>query len=136
MNSCQLVGRMVADPEIKFANNGNQFAKFRIAVDRRGKTENGPTADFIPCTAFGKQAEFLDKYFKKGQRIGLTGHIQTGSYDDRDGKKVYTMELIVDSLEFVESKQSQNEQSKQAAPKADDGFMNIPDGIDEELPFS
>lgn len=144
MNSCQLVGRLVADPEVKYSNGGTSIAKFRIAVDRQFKKEGQPEADFISCNAFGKTAEFIEKYFHKGMKIGLVGRIQTGSYE-KDGRTVYTTDIIADNVEFVESKQNAQEQT-QAQPKteqkpkqtqgADDGFMNLPDGIDEELPFS
>lgn len=131
MNKVQLIGRMTKDAEVRYAQNDTStaIAKFTIAVDRRGK--NGE-ADFISCVAFGKTAEFIEKYFNKGMKIGLCGHIQTGSYTDKDGKKVYTTDVIVDEAEFVERKQDVS-----PAPKTDaDGFMNIPDGIDENLPFN
>jgi single-strand DNA-binding protein len=106
-------------------------------VDRRFKSENGPTADFPNCVAFGKTAEFIEKYFHKGMKIGLQGRIQTGSYTNNEGQKVYTTDVVVESCEFVESKSAQ--QSSQDAGglnQADnDGFMNVPEGIDEELPF-
>lgn len=140
MNSCQLVGRLVADPEISYANSGTSIGKFRLAVDRKIKQEGGPTADFIPCIAFGKQAEFLEKYFHKGNKIGVTGRIQTGSYKNKDGVTVYTTDIICDGLEFVESKQAADggaqTQTQKQAPGANDGFMNVPDGIDDELPFN
>lgn len=144
MNSVSLVGRLVADPEIKYSNGGSTIGRFRIAVDRRIKTENGPDADFISCVAFGKTAEFLEKYFHKGMRIGLTGRIQTGSYE-KDGQTIYTTDVIAENVEFVESKNNQGGQQggQQSAPAqnadhagAGNGFMNLPDGIDEELPFN
>lgn len=144
MNSVSLVGRLVADPEIKYSNGGSTIGRFRIAVDRRIKTENGPDADFISCVAFGKTAEFLEKYFHKGMRIGLTGRIQTGSYE-KDGQTIYTTDVIAENVEFVESKNNQGGQQggQQSAPAqnaahagAGDGFMNLPDGIDEDLPFN
>ena len=129
---------------MKYSNGGTSIAKFRIAVDRQFKKEGQPEADFISCNAFGKTAEFIEKYFHKGMKIGLVGRIQTGSYE-KDGRTVYTTDIIADNVEFVESKQNAQEQT-QTQPKteqkpkqtqgADDGFMNIPDGIDEELPFN
>lgn len=136
MNSVSLVGRLVADPEIKYSNGGSTIGRFRIAVDRRIKTENGPDADFISCVAFSKTAEFLEKYFSKGMRIGLTGRIQTGSYE-KDGQTFHTTDVVAENVEFVESKQNRNVQQAPAPQaNANDGFMNIPDGIDEELPFN
>lgn len=140
MNSVSLVGRLVADPDIKYSNGGSTIGRFRIAVDRRIKTENGPDADFISCVAFGKTAEFLEKYFQKGMRIGLVGRIQTGSYE-KDGQTYYTTDVIAENVEFVESKNQGGQQGgQQSAPAkkggAGDGFMNLPDGIDEELPFN
>jgi single-strand DNA-binding protein len=110
-------------------------------VNRKFKKDGEQTADFIPCIAFGKTAEFIEKYFSKGQRIGLTGRIQTGSYD-KDGQKVYTTDVIVESVEFVESKNKGDNQEAYQTSRPDpsqavvDGFMNIPNGIDEELPFN
>ena len=139
MNSVQLVGRLVRDPEVKYSNGGTTIARFTVAVDRKFKKEGQPDADFISCLAFGKTAEFMEKYFFKGMRIGLNGSIQTGSYKNKDGNTVYTTDVLADNVEFTESKQ-QNQQAPQTQQKqqqaANDGFMNIPDGIDEELPFS
>lgn len=137
MNCVQLVGRLTKDPEIKYGNNGTTIARFSVAVDRRFKSEGGPTADFPNIVAFGKTAEFLEKYFKKGMRIGLIGRIQTGSYEKQDGTKVYTTDVIAENVEFVESKQSSQETTQEPpAGSVGDGFMDIPDGIDEELPFN
>ena len=137
MNSVQLVGRFTRDPEVRYTDGGSTIARFSLAVDRRFKSENGPTADFPNCVAFGKTAEFIEKYFHKGMKIGLQGRIQTGSYTNNEGQKVYTTDVIAGSCEFVESKSTQ--QSSQDAGgfnQADnDGFMNVPEGIDEELPF-
>lgn len=137
MNVVNVIGRLVADPEIKYANNGNGICKFKVAVDRRYKKEGEPTADFIPCTAFAKTAEFIEKYFHKGNKIALTGSIQTGSYTNNDNQKVYTTEIIVDGVEFVESKQQgeQKPEQKPANPQGAD-FMQVPDTLEEELPFS
>lgn len=144
MNSVQLVGRFVRDPEVKYTDAGSSVARFSLAVDRRFKSENGPTADFPNCVAFGKTAEFIEKYFRQGMRIGVQGRIQTGSYTNKDGVKVYTTDVVVESCEFVESKGAQQSsgQSKDSGgfgnygEPGEDGFMNIPDGIDEELPFN
>lgn len=114
-------------------NNGVSIARITVACDRKFKSEGQPTADFIGCVAFSKTAEFIEKYFKKGMRIGLTGRIQTGSYKDKDGNTVYTTDVIIEDTEFVESKGSSDQ--KTAAP-SQDGFMDIPDGIEEELPFN
>ena len=138
MNSVQLVGRFTRDPEVKYTDGGTSIARFSLAVDRRYKSENGPTADFPNCVAFGKTAEFIEKYFHKGMRMGCQGRIQTGSYTDNDGRKIYTTDVVVENCEFVESKNSQaSEQNNEALVKADDdGFMYVPDGIDEEMPFN
>lgn len=141
MNSVQLVGRFTKDPEVRYSDGGASIARFSLAVDRRFRSENGPTADFPNCIAFGKTAEFIEKYFRKGMRIGLQGRIQTGSYTNQDGIKIYTTDVVVENCEFVESKGAQQQESKNEdnsgfGPAGDDGFMNIPDGIDEELPFN
>lgn len=144
MNCVQLVGRLTRDPEIRYSDSGSSVGRFTVAIDRRFKQGE---ADFVSCVAFGKSAEFLEKYFRKGQRIGLVGRIQTGSYQNQEGKTVYTTDVIADNLEFVDSKQasdSQNQgsryqpQSRPAPSSAiPDGFMNIPDGVDDEgLPFN
>lgn len=136
MNKAILMGRLTSDPEVKYSNTSNgsmAVAKYTLAVDRRGKQNE---TDFIRCTAFGKGGEFAEKYLKKGTKVLVTGRIQTGSYDDKDGKKVYTTDVIVEESEFAESKNS-NTAAAPTAPKPDaDGFTNIPEGIDEELPFA
>lgn len=137
LNNVSLVGRLTRDPELRYTNQGLSIAKFSIAVDRRFKKDGDQSADFPNITAFGKTAEFIEKYFSKGQRIGLTGRIQTGSYEKEDGTKVYTTDVIAENVEFVESKsQSNNNQGNSKAESVDaDGFMNIPDELEEELPF-
>ncbi len=137
MNSVQLVGRFTRDPEVRYTDGGSTIARFSLAVDRRYKSENGPTADFLNCVAFGRTAEFIEKYFRKGMRMGCQGRIQTGSYTNNDGQKVYTTDVVVESCEFVESKASQQpeENNNGFGPADENGFMNIPDDIDEELPF-
>ena len=133
MNSVVLVGRLAADPEIRYANTGTTCASFRVAVNRKYKKEGQPDADFITCKAFGKTADLLEKYFSKGMKIGLTGSIQTGSYKNKDGQTVYTTDIMCDSVEFVESKQQTQQPVQDPAPGT---FMDIPDDIGEELPFA
>ena len=134
MNSVQLLGRLARDPEVRYTDGGATIASFTLAVDRRFKQEGGETADFISCKAFGKTAEFIEKYFSKGKKIALNGRIQTGSYTNKDNVKVYTTEVIIENVEFVESKGA--EQNGVAAEPKNDDFMNVPDGLDEELPFN
>lgn len=130
MNNVSLVGRLTRDPEIKATNSGSSYARFSIAVDRRGKDSG---TDFINIVAFGKTSEFIERYFRKGQRIGINGRIQTGSYEGKDGKKVYTFDVIAENVEFVESKSA----SSSATPANADGFVNIPDGVEDPgLPFN
>lgn len=142
MNSVQLVGRLTRDPEVRYLDNGSTVAKFSLAVDRRIKKESGDNADFINCVAFGKTAEFLEKWFRKGQRLGLTGRIQTGSYVNQEGTKVYTTEVVVENVEFVESKvvsavDGGTQQCPAPSSAIGDGFMNIPDGVEDDgLPFN
>ena len=143
MNKVILMGRLTRDPEVRYSSGDNQMAiaRYSLAVDRRGRREgnDGQTADFINCVAFGRAGEFAEKYFHKGIKVLVTGRIQTGSYTNKDGQKVYTTDVIIEEQEFAESKAaSQNNQSvdrPEPAPDGD-GFMNIPDGIDEELPFN
>ena len=135
MNSVQLIGRLTRDPEVRYTDGGVSIARFSLAVERRFKQENGADADFINIVSFGKTAEFIEKYFHKGMKIALNGRIQTGSYTDKDGKKVYTTDIVAENVEFCESKgNSTNNES--SAPTQDGDFMNVPDGIDEELPFN
>jgi single-strand DNA-binding protein len=136
MNSVQLVGRLTKDPNVNYANSGTSVASFTVACDRKFKQEGGPSADFISCKAFGKTAEFIEKYFAKGQRIGLNGRIQTGSYQNKDGQTVYTTDVKVENVEFVAPKGSGNPQTNTNATTTNDGFMDIPADIDEELPFN
>ena len=136
MNKVILSGRLVADPEVRYTQGENSMAiaRYRLASDRRFKREGEPTADFIPCVAFGKTGEFAEKYLRKGTKILVTGRIQTGSYTNNEGQKVYTTDIVVDEHEFCESKSNE---AGTTHPQADaNGFMNIPDGIDEELPFN
>lgn len=144
MNKVILLGRLTRDPEVRYGTgeNATAVARYTVAVDRRFKRDGEQSADFIGCVAFGRNAEFAEKYLRQGTKIALTGRIQTGSYTNRDGQKVYTTDIVVEEQEFAESKaaagnggQSQNNYSRPAATDAE-GFMNIPDGIDDELPFS
>ncbi len=147
MNKVILMGRLTRDPEIRYANNENNtcIANYTLAVDRRFKRQGDEqTADFIRCVAMGKNGEFAEKYLHQGTKIVVEGRIQTGSYTNKDGNKVYTTDVVVESHEFAESKAAsgQNGNQSSSAPtrpepvSADsNGFMNIPDSIDEELPF-
>nr|WP_296029279.1 single-stranded DNA-binding protein [uncultured Dorea sp.] len=142
MNKVILMGRLTRDPEIKSSQGekSTTIARYTLAVDRRFRRNNDgeQSADFIGCVAFGKSAEFAEKYFRQGIKVVVTGRIQTGSYTNKDGQKVYTTDVVVEDQEFAESKAtSQQNQQNNSTPATDsDGFMNIPDGIDEEMPFS
>jgi len=143
MNKVILVGRLTADPETRRSTDGNAVTTYTVAVDRRYKRDGEPEADFIRCVSFGKAAEFAEKYFSKGMRIAMSGHIQTGSYTNREGRRVYTTDVVVEEHEFAQSKaenapqtpQTERKEPEYGAPDKD-GFMHIPDGIDEELPFN
>lgn len=136
MNSVQLLGRLTRDPDVRYTDSGSTIARFSLAVDRRFKQEGGETADFINCIAFGKTAEFIEKYFTKGLKIALNGRIQTGSYANKDNVKVFTTDVVVENVEFAESKNNNSNAVSNAAPTPNGDFMSIPDGIDEELPFN
>nr|DAL64769.1 MAG TPA_asm: Single strand binding protein [Caudoviricetes sp.] len=137
MNKVILMGRLCADPEVRYAQNQTAVARYRLAVDRRFKREGEQAADFIGCVAFGKTAEFAEKYLRQGTKIAITGLIQTGSYTNREGQKVYTTDVVVEEQEFAESKNASGNSGGTAPQMADpDGFMSLPDGIDEELPFN
>ena len=134
------MGRLTRDPEVRYSQgeSATAVARFTLAVDRRFRREEA-SADFIGCVAFGKNAEFIEKYFRQGTKALITGRIQTGSYTNRDGNKVYTTDVVVEDQEFAESKKNASEGGMPGAapaPTSTDGFMNIPDGIDEELPFT
>lgn len=139
MNKVILLGRLVRDPEIRYASNGGMaIANFSLAVSRRFKRDNEPDCDFINCVAFGKQAEFIEKYAHKGIKLLIEGRWQTGNYTNKDGVKVYTNDCVVESCEFAESKNAsqQNESKPQPMPQADDdGFIPIPTDLKESLPF-
>ena len=149
MNKVILMGRLTRDPNVRYTQqNSSQesmcVARYTLAVDRRGARDGQQSADFISCVAFGKNGEFAEKYFRKGTKVAVTGRIQTGSYINKDGVRVYTTEVVVEEQEFAESKNSSGSDGGYTgggnrAPEpsgAGDGFMNIPDGIDEELPFN
>ena len=139
MNKVILMGRLTRDPEVRYTQGDNAMAivRYSLAVDRRFKRDGEPDADFINCVAFGKSGEFAEKYLKKGTKIAVVGRIQTGSYTNKDGQKVYTTDVVVEEQEFAESKNSGSSDNNQSAPANKDmGFMNIPDSIDEELPFN
>ena len=151
MNKVILMGRLTRDPEVRYSQGDNAMAiaRYTLAVDRRFNRNNNDenSADFIGCVAFGKSAEFAERYLHKGTKIVATGRIQTGSYVNKDGVKVYTTDVVVEDQEFAESKNSSGSEggfsggssARPAAPApsgAVEGFMNIPDGIDEELPFN
>lgn len=137
MNKVILIGRCTRDPEVRYSqgDNATAVARYTLAVDRQFKRDGDQSADFINCIAFGKRGEFAEKYLRKGTKIAVVGRIQTGSYTNKDGQKVYTTDVIVDEHEFVESKASQ-QNGGDSAPVSSDGFTSIPDGIDEELPFA
>lgn len=148
MNKVILMGRLTRDPEVRYSQGENAMAiaRYTLAVDRRFNRNNDEqTADFISCVAFGRSGEFAEKYFHKGTKIAVTGRIQTGSYTNKDGVKVYTTDVVVEDQEFAESKSASQQAGNEYAPAgrtesapmaAGNGFMNIPDGIDEELPFN
>ena len=148
MNKVILMGRLTRDPEVRYSQNDNSMAiaRYSLAVDRRVSRKNAaggeqPTTDFINCVAFGRQGEFAEKYLHKGMKIAIEGRIQTGSYTNKDGQKVYTTDIVVDNHEFCESKNANPAGGGfapagggQSSAPADDGFMNIPESV-EELPF-
>ncbi len=146
MNKVILMGRFTRDPEVRYSQgeNSTAIARFNLAVDRRfAKKEGEASADFISCVAFGKTAEFIEKYFKQGSKAVITGRIQTGSYTNKEGQKVYTTDVVVEDVEFAESKANASGNTADGfgsapAPQgtAPEGFMNIPTGLEEELPFN
>ena len=155
MNKVILIGRLTRDPEVRYSvgEGSMAIASYTLAVDRRRRQNAGPdeqTADFIRCTAFGRTAEFAEKYFRKGMKIAITGRIQTGSYTNKECQKVYTTDVVIEEQEFAESKNAsgadreardeaalqQSGYKQSSMTTGDDGFMHIPDGIDEELPFN
>ena len=150
MNKVILMGRLTRDPEVRYSqgDNASAVARYTLAVDRRFRRDGEATADFINCVAFGRSAEFAERYLRKGTKIAVTGRIQTGSYTNKEGVRVYTTEVVVEEHEFAESRNAAASGDggfnggytggnvASAPMSAGDGFMNIPDGIDEELPFN
>ncbi len=150
MNKVILMGRLTRDPDIRHTQGENPMAvaRFTLAVDRRVKRDGADqTADFLSLIAFGRQAEFVEKYAKKGTKFVVSGRIQTGSYTNKDGQKVYTTDVVTEEIEFAESKRvsdantgydapSPSSTPEQTSAPSDDGFMNVPDEIDDELPFN
>lgn len=141
MNKVILMGRLTRDPEVRYSQGENSMAiaRYTLAVDRRWQKNSEQSADFISCVAFGKAAEFAEKYLKQGIKICITGRIQTGSYTNKDGVKVYTTDVVIEDQEFAESKNAAASSAPQGRPESSvadgDGFMSIPDGIEDELPF-
>ena len=138
MNKWIGIGRLTRDPEVKYSQGDNPItvARYTMAIDRKFKKNGEQEADFISCVAFGKAGEFAEKYFHKGTKIAVVGRIQTGSYTNKDGAKVYTTDVVVEEQEFAESKASSQGNTSPAPQVDENGFMNIPDGIDEDLPFN
>lgn len=140
MNRVILMGRLTRDPDIRYSQNENSIAvaRYTLAVDRRFKKEGEQNADFISCVAFGKAAEFVEKYLHQGTKMVISGRIQTGSYTNKDGNRVYTTDVVVEEQEFAESKNASqgNESRPEQTPSDSDGFMNIPEGMEDELPFN
>jgi single-strand DNA-binding protein len=136
MNKVIMIGRLTRDPEVRYSNEGSAVSKFSLAVDRRYKREGQPGADFFNCVAFGKTAEFTEKYLKKGTKVVLEGELQNNNYTNKDGQKVYGMQIVVNSLEFAESKSSSNSDRESTQQSDSNDFMNVPDVAEEELPFA
>lgn len=141
MNKVILIGRLIKDPDIRTGTNDTKIARYILAVNRKYRKNNEPTADFIGCVALGKNGEFAEKYLHKGIKIAVTGRIQTGSYTNRDGQRVYTTDILIEEQEFAESKKNQSEeQSQPPVPSSEQGaddFMSVPVITeDDELPFS
>lgn len=139
MNKVILMGRLTRDPDVRYTQGEEPMAiaRFTLAVDRRGKRDGEASADFPSCVCFRRTAEFIEKYAHQGTKLVVVGRIQTGSYTNRDGQKVYTTDVVVEEAEFAESKAAADRNTQQTPPPdtGADGFMNIPDGIEEELPF-
>ena len=138
MNRVFLCGRVTRDPEVRYGDNQKAVARFSLAVDRRFTREGDPTADFFNCSAFGKTAEIVEKHVVKGTKLLIVGRVQNDTYTNKDGQTVYSVQILVDELEFVESKNRQGNASQPEETQNNavgDGFMNIPNGIDDELPF-
>lgn len=138
MNKTIIMGRLTKDPDVRYTQTDkpNCIARYTLAVDRRYKKDSDQTADFIPCVAMGKNGEFAEKYFHKGTKINVVGHLQSGSYTNKDGVKVYTLDVFVEEQEFAESKNASASAAQTSnSPITVDGFVNLPDTDLEELPF-
>ena len=138
MNKVILMGRLTRDPDVRYSSGDGStaVARYTLAVDRRFHRDGDATADFIGCVAFGRQAEFAEKYLRQGTKIAITGRIQTGSYTNREGRKVSTTDVVVEEQEFAEGKNAERPREQGATPQANtDGFMTIPVGVDEDIPF-
>ena len=138
MNKVILMGRLTKDPEVRYSQGeaSTAVARFSLAVDRRFKRDNGPTADFINCVAFGKTGEFIEKYCHQGTKLCVEGRIQTGSYTNKDGQTIFTTDVVVEEHEFCEKRGETGNVPEEGTKDKYDGFMNIPYGIEEELPFT
>ena len=138
MNKVILMGRLTRDPEVRYSQGTEPMAiaRYTLAIDRRYKKEGEQTADFINCVAFGKNGEFAEKYLHQGTKIAVTGRIQTGSYTNKEGQKVYTTDIVVEEQEFCEKKADATTGQQATPSEYGDGFMNIPTGLEEELPFN
>ncbi len=150
MNKVILMGNLTRDPEIRYSQGENSLAiaRFSIAVNRRFSRQGDTDTDFFNCTAFGKQAEFVEKYFKQGSRMLLTGRVQNDNYTNKNGERVYSVQIMADEIEFAERKSTADANASRGASNnfgggapepamaADDDFMNIPDGIEDGLPFN
>ena len=141
MNKVILMGRLTRDPEVSSSTTGTTFARYSIAVDRKFKRDGEPDADFFNCTSFGKQAEFVERYLKKGTKVVVSGRIQNDNYTNKEGQKVYGVRIMVEDIEFAESKNASSDGSfssgsSQGSSNGGNDFLNVPDGLVEELPFS
>ena len=141
MNKVILMGRLTRDPEVSSSTSGTTFARYSIAVDRRFKRDGEPDADFFNCTSFGKQAEFVERYLKKGTKVVVSGRLQNNNYTNKEGQKVYDVRIMVEDIEFAESKNASTDgsfsgSSSSGSSNGGNDFLNVPDGLVEELPFS
>lgn len=136
MNKVILMGRLTKDPEISSSTSGTTFARYSLAVDRKYKKDGEPDADFFNCTSFGKQAEFVEQYLHKGTKVVAVGRLQNNNYTNKDGQKVYDVRIMVDEIEFAESKNSEGNTAATEKKTNTNDFLNVPEGLVEELPFS
>ena len=136
MNKWIGMGRLTRDPEVRYSQSGSAVANFSVAIDRRYKRDGETTADFFNCTAFGKTGEFVEKYLRKGLKVVIEGELQNNNYEDKNGTKHYSVQIIVNQIEFAESKSSQDNTEPETTAPADNDFVNVPDGDMDELPFA